>query len=209
MKQKMYGLTRDPSREGYDFGPDSDPQRLAGGHGGPDYDGAEIHLLNPNGSPTVVYVHHNGEWKRNKVPDAIFDPKPFEDTPARQLVLGAMEIEGEQNEVVQVRVEVKGFWIDSMIKPADYEQVKIHGEFIPENYRTIYVNVTNPGQLVDNAGNVRLFGHVLRYIAREIDRSGFRVASERVDRRTVEQDKQDEKKGGVKLGNAPKRSEVL
>ena len=143
-----------------------------------------------------------------KVPDAVIDEKPFEDTLARHVVLGAMGIEGEQNEVALISVRVEAFTVEAKIQPRQYEQSRVYASFVPENLY-IHVPVTNPGQLVDNAGNVGILGKVMRYLASEVERTGFRIASERVDRRTVEQDKQDEKKGGVKLGNAPKRSEVL
>ena len=148
------------------------------------------------------------EKSESYVPDSVIDEMPFEDTPGRQVVLGAMGIEGEQNEVALVSVRVEAFTVEAKIQPRQYEQSRVYGSFVPDNLY-IHIPITNPGQLVDNAGNVGLFGKVLRYVAREVERAGYKIASERVDRRTVEQDKQDEKKGGVKLGNAPKRSEVL
>ena len=143
-----------------------------------------------------------------KVPDAVIDPKPFEDTPGRQVVLGEMGIAGKEGEMILVSVRVEQFTVEAKIAPAQYEQSRVYASFVPENLH-IHVPVSNPGQWVDNAGNVGLFGHVARYIAREVERAGFRVASERVDLRTKNQDAKEEKKGGVKIGQSAAQGEVL
>ena len=135
---------------------------------------------------------------------------PWEDSPGRALVLGEMDLTGEPGEVMMVSVRVEAFTVEAKIAPAQYEQSRVYASFIPENLH-IYVPVSNPGQHVSNAGNVSLLGHVMGYLANEVERAGFRIASQRQDLRTVEADKRAEKKGGVKIGNAPvsSKSEVL
>ena len=137
------------------------------------------------------------------------DQPPWEDSPGRTMTLGEMELTGERGEVMMVSVRVEAFTVEAKVQPAQYEQSRVYAQFVPENLH-IYVPVTNPGQHVDGAGNVSLFGYVARYIAREVERVGYRIASERADLRTVEQDKKNQKKGGVKIGqSAQSKGEVL
>jgi len=135
------------------------------------------------------------------------DKPPWEDSPGRTAVLGEMELTGEQGEVMMVSVRVEAFTVEAKVVPAQYEQSRVYAQFVPDNLY-IHVPVINPGQHVDGAGNVSLFGYVARYIAREVERVGYRIASERADLRTVERDSKDSKKGGVKIGQSGK-GEVL
>jgi hypothetical protein len=134
---------------------------------------------------------------------------PWEESPGRALVLGELELTGKANEVMMVSVRVEAFTVEAKVQPAQYEQSRVYAHFAPENLH-IHVPVSNPGQHIDGAGDVSLFGYVARYIAREVERVGFRIANERADLRTVEADKKSAKRGGVKLGNAPaSKAEVL
>ena len=130
------------------------------------------------------------------------DTPPWEDSPGRALVLGEMDLTGEPGEVMMVSVRVEAFTVEAKIQPAQYEQSRVYASFVPENLH-IYVPVSNPGQHVSNAGNVSLLGHVMGYLANEVERAGFRIASQRQDLRTVEADRKAEKKGGVKIGQSP------
>ena len=135
---------------------------------------------------------------------------PWEDSPGRALVLGEMNLTGEPGEVMMVSVRVEAFTVEAKIQPAQYEQSRVYASFIPENLH-IYVPVSNPGQHVSNAGNVGILGHVIGYLANEVERAGFRIASQRRDLYDQEADNRAAQKGGVKIGNAPvsSKSEVL
>ena len=137
------------------------------------------------------------------------DTPPWEDSPGRALVLGEMNLTGEQNEVMMVSCKVEEFAVISKVQPAQYEQAQGQISLVPKDL-WLHVPISNPGQLVTNAGNVEILGKVFRYIARELDAAVFDTASRRLDLRTQIADAKAEKKGGVKIGNAPvSKSEVL
>lgn len=140
------------------------------------------------------------------------DQDPFEkgESTRAMLVLDEMGLSGKQNEVLLMSCKVVRFTVESKVKPADYEQARGYVELEPKDL-WIHVPVYNPAQLVDNAGSVRLFGEVFRYIARELDLSVFDTASRRLDLRTAIQDQKDEQRGGVKIGQSPtkKQTEAL
>ena len=127
---------------------------------------------------------------------------PWEDSPGRALVLGEIELTGEQNEVMMVSCKVESFSVTAKVQPAQYEQAQGEVSLVPKDL-WLHVPITNPGQKVTEAGNVEILGHVIRYIARELDAAVFDAASRRLDLRTQIADRKAEKKGGVKIGNAP------
>ena len=127
---------------------------------------------------------------------------PWEDGEGRALVLGEMNLTGEQGEVMMVSCKVEKFAATSKVQPAQYEQAQGEVSLVPSDL-WLHVPVSNPGQLVTNAGNVEVLGKVFRYIARELDAAVFDTASRRLDLRTQIAERKAEKKGGVKIGNAP------
>jgi hypothetical protein len=125
------------------------------------------------------------------------------------LVLDKMGLSGKGNEVLMVSCKVVEFTVEAKVNDGAYGSARGYVRLEPENLR-IYIPVYNPGQLVDDAGNERLFGQVYRQIARELDQAVYKQASERTDQRTAIQDRKDERKGGVHIGqSAPKQGEVL
>jgi len=114
-------------------------------------------------------------------------PDPFERDERAKLVLGELQLSGKENEVMMVSCKVVGFTAEAKVQPAQYEQARGYVQLEPKDL-WIHVPILNPGQKVTNSGDVEIFGAVFRYIARELDRAVFNVASERVDLRTVKAD---------------------
>ena len=114
-------------------------------------------------------------------------PEPFERDERAKLVLGELLLSGKENEVMMVSCKVVGFTAEAKVQPAQYEQARGYVQLEPKDL-WIHVPILNPGQKVTNSGDVEIFGAVFRYIARELDRAVFNVASERVDLRTVKAD---------------------
>ena len=114
-------------------------------------------------------------------------PEPFERDERAKLVLGELQLSGKENEVMMVSCKVVGFTAEAKVQPAQYEQARGYVQLEPKDL-WIHVPILNPGQKVNNSGDVEIFGAVFRYIARELDRAVFNVASERVDLRTVKAD---------------------
>ena len=134
---------------------------------------------------------------------------PWEDSPGRALVLGEMGLTGDTNEVMMVSCKVQEFAVIAKVQPAQYEQAQGQISLVPKDL-WLHVPISNPGQKVSNTGNVEILGHVIRYIARELDAAVFDTASRRLDLRTQIADAKAEKKGGVKIGqSAQAKREVL
>ena len=134
---------------------------------------------------------------------------PWENGEGRKLVLGEMGISDKPGEVLMVSCKVEEFAVISKVQPAQYEQAQGQVSLVPKDL-WLHIPITNPGQLVTNAGNVEMLGKVFRYIARELDTAVFDTANRRLDLRTQIADARAETKGGVKIGNAPtSKSEVL
>ena len=134
---------------------------------------------------------------------------PWENGEGRALVLGEMGISDKPGEVLMVSCKVEEFAVISKVQPAQYEQAQGQVSLVPKDL-WLHIPITNPGQLVTNAGNVEILGKVFRYIARELDAAVFDTASRRLDLRTQIADAKAEKKGGVKIGqSAQAKNEVL
>ena len=138
-------------------------------------------------------------------------PEPFERDERAQLVLDELQLTGTGNEVMMMRCKVVGFTAEAKVQPAQYEQVRGYVQLEPKDL-WIHVPIYNPGQKVNNSGDVKIFGAVYRYIARELDMAVFNVASERVDLRTVQADAKEAKETsrfdtGRKV--VPTKTEVL
>lgn len=134
-------------------------------------------------------------------------PEPFEKDERAQLVLDELQLTGADNEVMMVSCKVVGFTAEAKVQPAQYEQARGYVQLEPKDL-WIHVPILNPGQKVTNSGDVEIFGAVFRYIARELDRAVFNVASERVDLRTVKADRAEAKATARFDAGPPVRKEV-
>ena len=115
------------------------------------------------------------------------DPDPFRNDNRAALVLGELKLEGAENEVMLVSCKVESFTVEAKVQPASYEQSRGYVNLVPRDL-WIHVPIRNPGQKVNNSGDVEIFGAVFRYIARELDMAVFDTASRRLDMRTAIKD---------------------
>ena len=138
-----------------------------------------------------------------------------EEERGRQLVLEALGIDHDpQNAILMVTCRVAGFTFEA--KGGDYQMVRGYFSFEPENLK-VHVPIYHPGQLVDEAGDVRILGEVFRYIANQLDMEVVGIYNRRLDRETLEQDqKQPPKAGrvtaygkGVKMDSTPGETETI
>ncbi len=113
------------------------------------------------------------------------EPDPFLPGPGKMLVLGELGLTGKQNENMLVSCKVVRFTCES--KAGDYNNTRGYVEVEPEGLY-VHVPVFNPAQLVDEGGDVGILGYVYRQVARELDMSVFKIASERIDRAVAKAD---------------------
>lgn len=104
------------------------------------------------------------------------------------MVLGEMGLSGDESFLL-VSCRVVEFTVESKVNDGNYGSARGYVRLEPENLR-LHVPVYNLGECVDDTGNVGLLGAVYRYVARELDRMTFQVATERVDRVVVEREQE-------------------
>jgi len=114
------------------------------------------------------------------------DPLPWEHGPGTKLVLEAMGLTGDEQAML-VSCRVVEFTVEAKVNDGNYGSSRGYVRLEPEDLR-IHVPVYNPRQLVDDAGNVDVFGQVYRYISRELDLAVFDTASRRVDQAVAAKD---------------------
>jgi len=105
----------------------------------------------------------------------------FENEEGRKLILGQWNLIDGQ-ETMMVSCEVAAFTIEA--KAGEYQAIRGYAQVEPENL-WIHVLVHNPAQLIDESGDVQLFGSVFRYIARELDMAVMDTARNRLDREAI------------------------
>jgi len=186
MAEEVYGLTLVPALcdgSNYDGGPTPDPQSLMDRVTDPDL-AAEIHLLRPFAENEVAYRWLFGTWV--DVAKNVPIPNPFfENDPGRKIILDKWNLTDQGNEILMVTCRVAGFTIEA--KAGDYQSTRGYVQLEPEDLK-IHVPVYNPGQKIDQAGDVEIFGSVFRYIATELDMAVVDIANRRLDRAIAVQD---------------------
>lgn len=114
------------------------------------------------------------------------EPLPWEHGVGAQLVLDAMNIESDDDNLV-VSCKVERFTVETKASDGNYGSARGYAELVPQNL-WLHLNVRKPASLVDENGNVGLLEAVYRQVALALDRSVFKVASGRVDVQVAKKD---------------------
>lgn len=128
-----------------------------------------------------------------KSPSYEVDVMPWEEKSDRAaLVLGEMDIT-DKTEFYLVSCKVERFTVEAKVNDGSYGAARGFAELVPKDL-WLHVPVYKPGQLVDDGGNVGIFGAVFQYISRELDLQVFGAASRRADLKTAIEDREAEVK---------------
>lgn len=114
------------------------------------------------------------------------NPLPWEHGPGTKLILEAMGLTGDEKTML-VNCRVVEFTVEAKVNDGNFGSARGYVRLEPEDLR-IHVPIHDPGKLVDDAGNVDVFGQVYRYISRELDLAVFDAASRRVDQAVMERE---------------------
>lgn len=191
MAEKMYGLTTDPTQDGYIHGPTEDLKALMEEVTEPSAT-AEIHLLNPDGENEPVYRWLFGTWVdlADELP-----PVLFENEKGRSTILENLRIT-DKTQAMLVTGRVTQLSVESKAKAGEYQnEIRSYLQIAPDDLH-IHVLVHNPAQLVD-MDDLGILSDVLKRIGRTMDMAVVGLAHERADRAIVEKDSNVHIKGVV------------
>jgi hypothetical protein len=154
---------------------------------------AEIQEILPFGEPVAIYRWDGLGWQDVAV------PTDLDDGPGRNVVLGELQLDDVQNEIMTVSCKIEQFTVEAVVSNGQYEKLRGYVQITPKGLY-VHHNITNPGRLVNSDGDVEILGQLVSYIARELDAAVFDCASRRLDQQTVKADEKARQKGGVNIG---------
>lgn len=125
-----------------------------------------------------------------------------------EFIMEQMSVTDMENGHFMFEATCTGFTVESLSQAGQYQNVRGRQEY--ECAFHLYVPVRNPHHLIDDSGgNLDVLAQAFRKIARTLDLQVFKVAGDRLDTQAVLADEKAATKGGVKIGQSPKQSEVL